>query len=119
MNDNHPIPDFDKLTPGPWRWVFMESAGNYYLVGNDGEGPVTLSGPDCADGRLKEAAPALLKALTGGIGIINNADFATDLESIAALVDDHFPGYARALAARAQAIRTALAAVRGEVENTD
>lgn len=53
----------NKLTPGPWKWVFMGSAGNYYLVGNNGEGPVTHSGPDCVDGRLKEAAPLLLAAL--------------------------------------------------------
>lgn len=55
--------EHDPLTPGPWRWVFLSTAGNYFLLGNNGEGPITHSAPDSADGRLKQAAPALLEAL--------------------------------------------------------
>lgn len=51
--------DCDKVTPGPWEWVFMGNAGNYFLVGNEGNGPICNSGPNCADGKLMQSAPAL------------------------------------------------------------
>lgn len=62
---------------------------------------------------LHAAAPDLLKALTVGIGIVQDADFTTDLESIAALLEDTWPGYAEAVSAKAQAIRVALAGAKG------
>jgi hypothetical protein len=43
--------------------VFLGNAGNYFLLGNDGEGPITKAGPGSADGELMQAAPDLLKAL--------------------------------------------------------
>lgn len=48
-------------TPGPWKWEFLGTAGNYFLVGSNGQ--VTNSGPNSDDGKLKEAAPDLLEAL--------------------------------------------------------
>lgn len=56
-------PNPQELTPGPWKWEFIGNAGNYFLVGNGGKGSVTFSGPGSADGRLMQAAPALLAAL--------------------------------------------------------
>lgn len=76
---------FNKITPGPWKWVFMGSAGNYYLVGNDGEGPVTHSGPDCADGKLKQAAPDLLAACEAALSaleLMNYSDAEGDAEYV-------------------------------------
>jgi hypothetical protein len=55
--------ELQEITPGPWRWKFIGNAGNYFLVGNNGEGPITNSGPNSADGRLMEAAPDLVAAL--------------------------------------------------------
>ena len=106
----------NQITPGPWKWVFLGTAGNYFLLGNDGEGPITHSGPDTPDGRLKEAAPLMLAALTESIGMRDGRDFASDLEATADLLEaaDHFHNRAEALRAKAQAIRGAIAAARGE-----
>lgn len=54
--------NYEQITPGPWEWVFLGNAGNYFLLGNEGNGPITHSGPDSADGNLKRAAPDLLAA---------------------------------------------------------
>ena len=50
----------DKLTPPLWRWVWQGNAGYWSLTGDNGNGPITHSGPDSADGRAKAAAPELL-----------------------------------------------------------
>lgn len=63
------------------------------------------------------AAPSLLAALTEGIGIPANSDFADDLETIAGQLEDRLPVYAEKIREKAQAIRAALAAVRGEPVN--
>lgn len=47
-----------EITRWPWRWEFLGTAGNYFLVGSNG---VTYGGPDSADGRVKQAAPELLQ----------------------------------------------------------
>lgn len=50
----------EKHTPAPWKWVFLGNAGNYFLLGNNGEGPIVQGGPGFPDGNLMQAAPALL-----------------------------------------------------------
>lgn len=58
MNTN----ELNQLTPAPWKWVFLGNAGNYFLLGNDGAGPIVQGSPGFPDGNLMQAAPALLAA---------------------------------------------------------
>lgn len=53
----------DELTRWPWRWAWNGTAGNFYLYGDGGQGPITHSGPHRADGKAKEAAPEMLQQL--------------------------------------------------------
>lgn len=66
--------------------------------------------------RLREAAPALLKALTDKLpSSLPSSDFPADLDTIAGLIDDlGYSATARELRAKAQAIRAATAAAEGE-----
>lgn len=59
IEEVYSVPVSGEITPGPWRWVFMGNAGNYYLMGNDGRGPAVRSGPKSADGQLMQSAPDL------------------------------------------------------------
>lgn len=78
--------------------------------------PVAISSPDWQEamdnGKLIKAAPALLAALTEGIGIPVNDSFAADLESVAWIVEDKYPDLRDKLRAKAQAIRAAVAQVK-------
>jgi hypothetical protein len=58
---------------------------------------------------LHASAPALLAALTEGIGIPANVDFAADLETMADQLQRGLPVYAEKIRAKAQAIRAAIA----------
>lgn len=63
---------------------------------------------------LHEAAPMLLAALAEGILSPANFDFADDLDTIADQLGSRLPVYADKIRAKAQAIRAAVAAARGE-----
>lgn len=97
MNTN----ELDQPTPGPWRWVFVSTAGQWFMLGNNGEGPIVSSGPDTADGRLKQAAPALLAACEMAF---------EDLEQYE---DTDLPG-GYAVMETVQTLRAAIAEARGE-----
>lgn len=98
-------PNPQELTPGPWKWEFVGNAGNYFLVGNGGKGPITFSGPDSADGRLKQAAPALL-----AIAQMVNDKIIPEIEDFAGPSGIIHVPLSRA---EVEAIRAAIAAVEG------
>lgn len=56
-----PLKITDSPTPGSWRWEFVGNAGGWYLVGNDGHGPLVRGGPGSADGALQQVAPDLMR----------------------------------------------------------
>lgn len=90
-----------KLTPGPWRWIFLGNAGNFFLLGNNGEGPITHAVPDTPDGNLMQAAPDLLKACEMAF---------EDLEQYE---DTDIPG-GYAVMETVQTLRAAIAGAKGE-----
>lgn len=115
--NDEPNEVIEGITPGTWKWVFVSTAGRWFLLGNNGEGPIVKMVPDTPDGNLIQAAPALMAALTEPLQdtLTAGPDFATDLEHDATILELH--GYnvrADALRVKAQAIRAAIAAVHPE-----
>lgn len=60
-------------TSGPWKWEFIGTAGNYFLVGRDGQ--LTHDAPNSPDGNLKQAAPDLLEAAQEALAWIIEQEF--------------------------------------------
>lgn len=90
----------------------------YGLYGDDGKPIAIIEFEPSANYieliRLIASAPALLAALTEGIGLTLSGDFASDLEVIATVLGDEFRVFAGRLEVKAQAIRGAIAAAKGE-----
>lgn len=131
LNENGENLEWDAITQD-YRWLMVEGIQAHSFegaadrlrddamasMGHSADPPVEklAAAPDATESPLMTAAPLMLAVLTEGIGIPANSDFAADLDTIADQLDSRLPVYAEKIRAKAQAIRAAIAAARGETQ---